>query len=928
MQLCYNSQLHYTIIVIFADYAMNQDYKGNAKLISGWVTGLMLMMITIGSNATSPKFHISLTTDTIPLKKNASPSGLDSLKSSLTLRIDTLPGRGIDTACVSTVDSFNFKTSTEALSAPVSYSAEDSMVFDVPAKKMYLYGKTSNVKYADNDLSAPIIEYDQTTSLVKAVLTKDSLGKVVSYPTFNQGTMKSVSDTIVFNMKTQKGITKGTYTQQGEMYVYGEKIKKVSDDVFYALRARFTTCNLDTPHFAFVSNKIKFQTQQMAYSGPVHPEFEGVPIPVYLPFGIFPLRQGRHSGLIAPSFTANDQTGLALEGLGYYKILSETWDMVARGTIHSYGGWLASVNPRYFRRYRYNGSFNVSMQNFKTNFKGDPDYRAEKTVNFQWNHSADTRSRPGVTFSANVNAGSSKYNQSIPNSPIRNFTNQMNSSITYAKQWKDKPYNLSLGASHNQNTQSRLININLPDAGFNVNTQYPFRRTDPVGELKWYENIGVALNSNARSLTSFYDTSRNIKNEIIDNLQWGASHNVPITLSLPEIGPVQVSPFVSYQEKWYQQKFYRSWNPLKNKVDSSFREGFYTARDMNFGLSATTRIFGMYTFGQKSRIKALRHEIRPNVSINYKPDFNKGNFYTTFIDSSGNAARFSVFDRSIYGGFSEGRFGGLSFGLDNILSMKVKDKNDTSAAATKKINIIDGFGFTGSYNFLADSFKLSPINLTARSNLFEKISITGNASFDPYLLNERGEKIDKLVWSKRPLSLGTLTNGNVALQSSFRGGDKKGKDKTNVNTPANVDGSGLTLDEYQREAAYIRDNPGEFADFSIPWSVDLSYSLRFGRERTPDYKSFRTNFYQDINWNASANLTPKWKLGVTGSYNISDNEIGLISMYISREMHCWQMNINISPVGRYRFFSINISPKSGLLRDLKINRTRAFYDLQ
>ena len=907
---------------------MNQDYKGKAKLISGWITGLMLMMTTLGSSAHYPKFHISLTTDTVPVKKSLplSPSG--SRKRINVTASDTIPKRITDTSVISTVDSFNFKTSTEALTAPVNYSAEDSMVFDVPAKKMYLYGKSSNVKYVDNDLSAPIIEYDQATSLVKAVLTKDSLGKVISYPSFNQADFKSTSDTIVFNMKTQKGITKGTYTQQGEMYVYGERIKKVSDDVFYALRARFTTCNLDTPHFAFVSNKIKFQTQQMAYSGPVHPEFEGVPIPVYLPFGIFPLRQGRHSGLIAPSFTANDQTGLALEGLGYYKILSETWDLVARGTIHSYGGWLASVNPRYFRRYRYQGSFTVSMQNFKTNFKGDPDFRSEKTVLFQWNHNADTKARPGVSFTANVNAGSSKYNQSIPNSPIRNFTNQMNSSITYAKVWKDRPYNLSVGASHNQNTQSRLINLNLPDVIFNVNTQYPFRRSDPVGELKWYENIGVALNSNARSLTSFYDTARNIAKQFGENLQWGASHSVPITLSLPEIGPVQVSPSVSYQERWYQQKFFRSWNPLKNKVDSTFQDGFYTARDMNFGLSATIRIFGMYTFGKSSRIQALRHEIRPNISVNYKPDFTKGNFYSTFIDSSGNAARFSVFDRSIYGGFSEGRFGGLSFGLDNILSMKVKDKDDTSAAATKKINIIDGFGFTGSYNFLADSFKLSTINLTARSNLFEKVNITGNANFEPYLMNERGERINKLVWTERPLSLGTLTSGNISLQSSFRGGDKKSKDKANVNTPADVNASGLSLDEYQREAAYIRENPGEFADFSIPWSVDLSYSLRFGRERTPDYKSFRTNFYQDINWNASANLTPKWKLGVTGSYNVTDNEIGLISMYISREMHCWQMNINISPVGRYKFFSINISPKSGLLRDLKINRTRSFYDSQ
>ncbi|MEJ7626927.1 MAG: putative LPS assembly protein LptD [Ferruginibacter sp.] len=906
---------------------MNHVYKGKRNNISGWLPPLLLLLLSANSYASDFNFHNCLTTDTIPVK-NFPANTTDTIpvlqKSSDLLKKDTTRK---DTITTPRIDTFSFKTSSEALSAPVTYHADDSMVVDVPKKKMYLYGKISNLKYIDNDLSAPLIEYDQSTNLVKAVLIKDSTGKVIAFPSFNQADFKSTSDTIVFNFKTQKGITKGTYTQQGEMYVYGEKIKKVSADIFYALRGRFTTCNLDTPHFAFVSSRIKFINQKMAFTGPVHPEFEGVPIPVYLPFGIYPLKQGRHSGLIAPSFTANEQTGLALEGIGYYKILSDYWDIVARGTIHSYGGWMASITPRYYRRYRYQGNFSVNMQNFKTNFKGDPDYQSTKTVLFQWSHNADTKARPGVNFNATVNAGSSKYNQSIPNSPIRNFTNQMSSSITYAKVWKDRPYNLSVSANHNQNTQQRLINLNLPDIAFNVNTQYPFRRKEPIGQLKWYENIGVALNSNVRSLSSFYDTAGRIGAQLIDNLQYGASHTVPISISLPQIGPVQVSPSVSYQEKWYQQKFTRSWNSSNKKVDTTITKGFYTAREMTFGISATTRIFGMYTFGKGSRLKALRHEIRPSVAINYKPDFNKKNYYTTQVDTSGFTSRFSSFERSIYGPFSEGKFGGLSFAIDNILSMKVKDKKDTSEAAVKKVMLIDGLGLTGSYNFLADSFQLSGLALTARSNLFDKVNITGNAFFDPYLINERGQRIDKLIWSKRPLSLGRLTSGNIALQSAFRGGDKSTKKNNNVNTPQNVDASGFPLNEYQQEAAYIRENPGEFADFSIPWSIDFSYSLRFQRDLKPDYSGFVSRFFQDVNWNGSVNLTPKWKIGVTGSYNITDADLGLISMYLSREMHCWQMNINISPVGRYRFFSVNISPKSGLLRDLKINRTRSFYDL-
>lgn len=910
---------------------MNHHYKGNANYILAWLPALLLLAITFITNDAAARgfyFHISLTQDTTFLKKRTTSQA--ELQEPAVGSITEKPfgGNFSDTTKKIRRDTIQFRSSKDSLDGPVDYHADDSMVFDVPGKKLLLYGKTSNVKYIDNKLSAPSIEFDQRTNLVKAHMQKDSTGKVISYATFSQGDFKTQSDSIEYQMKTGKGLTKGTYTQQGEMYVYGERIKKVDKDVFYASRARFTTCNLDTPHFAFVSNKIKFINKKMAFSGPVHPEFEGVPVPVVLPFGIYPLKQGRHSGLIAPSFTANEQMGLALEGIGYYKIINETWDVVLHGTIYSYGGWTASINPRYYKRYRYQGNVSLDIQNIKTNFKGDPDYSSTRTFNIRWAHSADTKARPGVTFSANVNAGSSKFNSTVPNSPTRNFTNQLSSSITYSKVWKNKPFNLTVSANHNQNTNQKLININLPDIAFNVNTLYPFRRKEAVGDLKWYENIGVALNTNVRSLSSFYDTSGNIGKQLVDKWQWGASHNVPITLSLPQVGAFQISPTVTYQERWYQQKFIRSWNEAAKKVDTTINKGFYTARDMSYGVGLSTRIFGLFTFRKKSRLQAIRHEIRPSIAVNYKPDFTGHTYYNTQIDTLKRVARFSVYEGSIYGPFSEGKFGGLNFGIDNNLQMKVRSRKDTSAEAVRKVTLLDGFSINGSYNFMADSFKLSDISMSARSNLFDKINITANATFDPYLKDSMGERIDKLVWSKRTFTLGTLTSGGISLQSSFRGGNKKTNTAT-MGTDARqaAINSGMPLDEYQQEAAYIRNNPAEYVDFSIPWDVSFSYSLRFYRQRKADYSGFETNFFQDVNWNGSLNLTPKWKIGVNGSYNITLKTLGTLSLLLSREMHCWQMSITVSPVGTYRFFTINISPKSGLLRDIKINRTRSFYDL-
>ncbi len=828
----------------------------------------------------------------------------------------------VDTTLSQLVDTFNFKTSNDSLTSPVVYHADDSMVIDVPNEKMYLYGKISSVKYEDNDLSAPQIQFDQKTSMVSAFIKKDSLGKVLSYPYFSQKDFQSVSDTIRFNMKTGKGLTKGTYTKQGEMFVYGEKIKKADTSVFYALNGRFTTCNLDTPHFAFIARKVKFVNKKWAYTGPVHPEFEGVPLPVSLPFGIFPLTQGRRSGLLAPSFAADAQRGLALENLGYYKIISQNWDVITRGTLYSYGSWNLNVNPRYYRRYHYQGNIAVAVQNFKP-----LDEPNTKTINIQWSHSADTKSRPGVNFSANVNAGSTKYNSQVPTNANLNFQNQLSSSITYSKVWKNRPYNISVSANHNQNSVSGLTNLNLPDIAFNVNTLYPFRRKEPIGDYKWYENLGIAYNGNARSLTSFYDTARNLGGQILDNLQYGAQHSVPITLALPPLGVVQLAPSVSYQEKWYQRKIEKQFNPIRNKIDTVKQtDGLFTARQMSFGLSASTRIFGMFGFGEKNRVKAIRHEIRPSLSVNYSPNFNANNFYNYRYDALGNEQPASFFDGSIYGAYSNQRFGGLSFNVDNNISAKVRDKSDTSAKADKKVSLLDGLSLSGAYNFLADSFQFSTIGLQARTNLFEKVNISGQATFDPYQTNAQGRRIDKLVWNDKPLSFGNLVSGGVQLQTSFKGGDKSKKTGTDpADAPLN-NTSGMPLDEYQQEAAYIQNNPSEFVDFTIPWNVDLSYSLLFNRQFDFFQSKFTTTLSQGVTFNGAANLTPKWKVGLNGSFDITTKKLGVLSAYLSRDLHCWQMGINLSPIGRSRYFSINISPKSPILRDLKINRTRSFTD--
>ncbi|MGZ3840413.1 MAG: putative LPS assembly protein LptD, partial [Flavisolibacter sp.] len=210
------------------------------------------------------------------------------------------------------VDTFSLKLSKDTLDAPINYEAEDSAVLLVKEKKFLLYGKTKTT-YKDVTLTAPKVEMDQQTSIVTAYNSRDSMGRVATRAKFQQGTDQNFeSDTITYNFKTQRGLTKNTYTKQQDMWVQANLIKKVNANTTFARHVIMTTCDYDDPHFGFVSSRGKFINNKVAITGPIHPEFEGIPIPIYLPFGIFPLNPGRHSGLLPPTFEVNEQFGLGL----------------------------------------------------------------------------------------------------------------------------------------------------------------------------------------------------------------------------------------------------------------------------------------------------------------------------------------------------------------------------------------------------------------------------------------------------------------------------------------------------------------------------------------------------------------------------------------------------------------------------------------
>ncbi len=858
----------------------------------------------------------------------------DTLRLALSALKDTTKLPGTDSLKTAVkVDTFNLKMAKDSLEAPLKYEAEDSVVILIASKKVLLYGKTKT-EYQDIILTAPQVEVDQQTQIVTAVNNKDSSGEVIETAHFKSGETEFTSDTIKYNFKTQIGLTKNTFIQQEEILVNGEVVKKVNDNTTFIKRARFSTCLLDEPHFALVTPKMKMINKKLAISGPAHPEFEGVPVPIYLPFGFYPLKQGRSSGLLRPEFMTDEVRGIGLQGLGFYKVLGEHWDAQVTGDIFSYGEWAMAVRTNYRKRYKYSGGFSLSYRSSKLNFKNDPDFSKNKIFGVNWSHSMDSKARPGVTFMASVNASSTKLNRLIPGNPYVNYNNTQGSTISFAKVWKDKPYNLSVNASHSQNNFLHLITINTPDVTFNVNTLYPFQRKNGVGSAKWYEKLGIGYNGSFRNTVSFYDTVQYGKNgnksflqHIKDTAQWTAQHSIPISVSLPPIlgGNVIVSPGISYNQTWAQRKMNYYWNAITKKIDTVTTKGIFIDQRSSASLSFNTAIYGTKFFKNAKQLLALRHTIRPMAGFGYTPDLNKSRIKSFQVDTTGKVLYYNEIDGSILYNTSSRTSASLNFAVDNSLEMKWRSKKDTSNEGKKNIKLIDGFGFSGNYDFMRDSMQLSPISLYLRTTLFEKISITAGSTLSPYQIDSRGYEYGKYTWEGGKFNPGRITSANITISTNFQSkpkdakkdADRKKAQKEMLNDP-------LLMADQQRLVEYMQQNSSEFVDFNIDWQLGLSYSLLLTRRTKPDFSGFVNDLTSGITFNGSFNLTPKWKLTGNGSYDISTHKIQYLALSINREMHCWQLSINVVPVGYTRSFNFSISPKSSLLQDLKINRSRYF----
>ena len=814
----------------------------------------------------------------------------------------------------------------------ISYEASDTTAISPENKLIRLYNN-AKISYEEMEITSGIIVVDYDKNEIYAGRIKDSLGNYTQLPIFRQGQDEIRPDSLKFNMDTKKAIIFNSRTEEAGLNILSDKTKKENDSVYFMNRAKFTTsADIDNPEYYFLLRKAKVIPGQKIITGPTNMYIADVPTPIGLPFAYFPISNKRSSGVIFPSFGEQNSRGYFIQNGGYYLPINDNLDLTLLGDYYTNGSYGFRVENTYIYRYKFRGNLSFRFENLIQSERGFPDYSKSSIYNLRWSHSQDTKSNPNSRFSASVNLGSSKYyQQSVNQMNAANFlNNSLSSSVSYSKTFPGEPQvNMSLSATHSQNTNTQTINMTLPTFQGSVSRIYPF--APKVGTKKGIiQNVNFQYNVRGENRILTTD-SLFFKKEMFETAKSGFQHSIPISTNFKLLKYFSFSTSANFQENWVFKTINKSYNAELQDVEINENKGFDSFRTYNFSTSLGTTIYGMYNFSEKSKIKALRHVIRPSVSYGISPSFDK--YYDTYEVVSADGVttsdiEYSRFEGSIFGLPNKNYSSSISLSLNNNLEAKVLDKENDDEEL-KKVVLLNNLNFSTSYNLAADSLKLSPVRMTGGTQLFKnKMNINFGATLDPYALNENNVRINEFQISNGG-GLFRLTSANLTFNYAF---SSSSLDKDSNNNDSSVDESlrnggrdddlfGKAMDtsseDFSKNDDTVDEKQSKLYNYKIPWTLRLAYAVNYNNSvGQNDISSHSLMFSSDIE------LSPKWSAGVSSGYDFKNQGITYTQLRFERDLLSWRMNFSWIPFSANKSWNFFIGIKSGMLSDIKYDKRR------
>lgn len=783
------------------------------------------------------------------------------------------------------------------------YYKSETILYDVQKKTTRLQ-KNSSIDYEGLKLTAHQILVDWDTSILTASgietaapdsifeATGDSI-MVIGLPELNQkGNKPMYGDLMEYNMRTNHGKISSGKTQMEDGYYRGDKILRLNSKIMVVSDGYFSTCDLENPHFYFKSKQMKLILNNKIIAKPVILYISGVPV-FALPFGVFPNRTGRHSGLIMPSYGSTSSDGRFLRGGGFYWAGSQYHDATFIVDFFDKKGYLFRGSSKYKKRYSLNGGISGSLTPRSFNNQN------RRRWDLRWNHSQTIT--PTLKFNSNVKLVSDEsFYEDLSSNRNSRLNQQLISNVTFNKRWEGSGNGLSVNLSRNENLQSKDITEVFPKFNFRMGRKQLFK-TGIGNDPRWYNSLYYTYSNGGERKRSLIHTTINDSTiSVTEDTREKITHAVSVNSPQKLLKYFTFNPSLNYSEGWINEWTEPQTNPdgsfilnENGKIETRTRRSFKSRRTFSSAFQMSTKVYGNFAPNIGS-LSAVRHVITPSISFRYTPDFSSDfyGYYVTGSDTLGNNLKYDLFTGTAIGGTPSKATKTLTYSINNIFQAKLNEGSENE----KKLDLFT-INLRGNYNFTADFRRMGPLSSSFRTKGIAGINLDISTRHNFY------KWADGSITNEATI-IPRLTNFTASTSFNLRGAERV----------EDVDVLDDAVEQYSSDDVDSRFDNLDFADLSgDAWSarISLNYTLN---KTNPDNTS--KTFW--MRGNLNFNPTREWSVGYNYNIDLVRKIITNHSVNIRRDLHCWQFALNWTPSGPGAGYFLLINVKSAQLRDLKI----------
>jgi len=772
------------------------------------------------------------------------------------------------------------------------------------------------MEYEGTKLSSGEILANWETNILDAILVNEEYPMV---QTKGESPMKG--EKMVFDLVAKHGrIIKGK-TSLNQGFYHGKEVFRDDPNVFHVQNSKYTSCDLDNPHFYLGSRKMKMLPGDRVIAKPLWLHIYDVPI-IGLPLAVFPNKVGqRKSGWIMPSFDSYKSIGTGFRNFGYYWAPNDYMDEKILVNFFDEQGIHISSNFKYKKRngiYWYNFQYNGNITGIiKRRIITDEiidlveEQYVKENQRFSWNHSQKFDPTQRLAIKYEYVSNKDAY-QNVEEVNLQNRLKQnLLSSFNYSKNWKTNSVSLGFNQfrdlsienkspkSFSYLNEGRYKSYKYED-GPKFNFRIGSRKVFGVGD-RWYNNITSSYNLKTsmgrRDHSLIRETDSTWAFEDTTKLKYGGIKHA-VSLSAPQnfFRWLTINPNFSLREDWIFN--YKMENDEGEEINI---EGFKRRLTWNSSLSVKTKVYGLFPF-RVGMLNAIRHVITPSISYQYQPDFSDPQFGGVLYFQDGDPEK-DYFKGSYVGNTSKSEKKSYRLSVDNVFQAKIKDEKD----GYDKSNFLT-WNSSISYNTLKESIKLSEMNSNVRvkslsgSELFRVRMYHNFYELDEDKINPIDEMLN--IWRGE---FPRLTRMNISTDMKFKlFGPIIGTQLQNAKTDTTED---IEDEFYSIEKQAKSKKKGNYiweSKFQLKYSADWKHT-----DDQWDYKfSMKTV--------SSINLSKNWALSYIADFNLKEREMTYHSFRIYRPLHCWEFSFSYWPRGNSSGFSLQINVKNPELQDIKL----------